>query len=424
MRIVVLGTGPFAVPMFESLLGSRHEVPALITRPTPPPRGREKGPVNPMRQAAESRAVAVFAPQSVNSEEGMRLIERFAPELLVVCDFGQILSADVLAIPPLGAINLHASLLPKYRGAAPIQWALLNGESETGVSVIHMTPRLDGGPILGMRSTRIGSDETHPQLEERLAVLGIEPVHEAIERLAQWDRSSVIGAPQDTGQATKAPRLKKEQGEVDWSRTAEQIRNQVRALKPWPGTFTFWRRPGHEPLRIVIDNVSVLGLGARAAVRAAELETAGMPGMTAHHAPGEVVVSDGKQLIVATGEGGLGIAAIAPAGKRHMTVEEFLRGYRIRQLLIADRAGAGDFFGGMGTGENGFERVGAAIVKQFDSLIDATQRGRVEALITIARRAEAQVVNLPVGEVRPAMTGGARGFRAFENAPAALGCRG
>ena len=336
MRIVVLGTGPFAVPMFESVLQSRYDVPALITRPTPPAKGRDKGLVNPMRTAAEGHSRAVHAPESINSDEGKRLIERLAPELFVVCDYGQILSADVLSLAPLGGINLHASLLPKYRGAAPIQWALLSGESETGVSVIHMTPRMDAGPILATRSTRIGSDETHPQLEERLATIGIEAVHEAIERLATWDRASPIGAPQDPSQATKAPRLKKEHGEVDWSRTAEEIRNKVRALKPWPGTFTFWRRPGHEPLRIVIDNVSVLGLGARAAVRIAELEASGA-GATPLHVPGEVVVSDGKQLLVATGEGGLGIAAIAPAGKRHMTVAEFLRGYRVKEGDVLGR---------------------------------------------------------------------------------------
>src|SRR5262249_20754543 len=153
----------------------------------------------------------------------------------------------------------------------PIQWALFNGESETGVSVIHMTPRLDAGPILAVQLARIGYEETHPELEQRLAALGIQPVIEAIKLLANWDRNSAIGTPQDPSQATRAPRLKKENGEVDWSRTAEQIRNQVRAFKPWPGSYTFWRRPDHEPLRILIDNVSIIALGIRAAARIAEL---------------------------------------------------------------------------------------------------------------------------------------------------------
>ena len=335
MRLLVLGTGPFAVPMFQSLLDSPHQVAALVTRPTPPAKGREKAPINPMRDAAQQRGMPVHAPASINSEEGQSLLRQLEPELLVVCDYGQILSPEVLAIAPLGGINLHASLLPKFRGAAPVQWALLQGESETGVTVIHMTPRLDGGPILVVRPTPILSDETHPQLEERLAELGIEPVHEAIGLLAKWDRTSSLGTRQDASQATKAPRLKKEHGAIDWTRSAEQIRNQVRALKPWPGTYTFWQRPGHEPLRFVIDQVSILGRGLRAAARIAGLtpEQAALGG----DQPGQVVVSDGKQLIVATGDGGLSISALAPAGKRHMTVEEFLRGYHIREGDVLGR---------------------------------------------------------------------------------------
>ena len=229
MRLLILGTGPFAVPMFRSLLDSPHEVLALVTRPTPPAKGREKTPPNPMRELAESRGVAVYVPATINAGEGEELVTRLAPDLFVVCDYGEILAAEVLALAPLGGINLHASLLPKYRGAAPIQWALLHGDTETGVSVIHMTPRLDGGPILAVRVTPIGSDEEHPALEARLAARGIEPMHEAIELLRGWDRTSVIGQPQDTTQATKAPRLKKQHGAIDWAKPAEHIRNQIRA---------------------------------------------------------------------------------------------------------------------------------------------------------------------------------------------------
>jgi len=340
MHLVILGTGPFAVPMFGSLLDSPHEVVALVTRPTPPAKGREKAPVNPMRELAESRGLAVHAPQSINSDEGKELLRKLAPELLVVCDYGQILAADVLAIPPLGGINLHASLLPKYRGAAPIQWTLLRGETETGVSVIHMSPRLDAGSVLAMRTTPIGSEEAHPDLEARLAQLGIEAVHEAIDLLAHWDRIGPIGQPQDSSQATQAPRLKKEHGAIQWAQSAEQIRNQVRALKPWPGTFTFWRRPEHEPLRLVVDQVSILGRGIRAGARAAELDTQVAENLhiqLPQHEPGEVIVSDGQQLIVATLEGALSITAIAPAGKRHMSAAEFLRGYRVKE---GDRFGS------------------------------------------------------------------------------------
>jgi methionyl-tRNA formyltransferase len=298
--------------MFQSLFDSPHELLALITRPTPPPKGRDKSPPNPMRALAESRALPVHAPDSINSDEGRQLLTQLAPDLLVVCDYGQILSSDVLAIAPLGGINLHASLLPKYRGAAPIQWSLLNGDHETGVTVIHMTPRLDGGPILAVYSTLIGPDEEHPELEQRLAKLGIQTVHEALTALATWDGTSPLGSPQDATQTTKAPRLKKEQGAIDWSKSADQIRNQIRALKPWPGTFTFWQRSGQEPLRLVIDQAHVV-----------EINTTETP-------PGQVITSDGKQLIVATGHGGLSLTTIAPAGKRHMAVAEFLRGYRVQ----------------------------------------------------------------------------------------------
>ena len=335
MKLVVLGTGPFAVPMFQSLLDSPHEVAALITRPTPPPRGRDKAPLNPMRDLAASHGLPIHAPESINSPEGISQLADLKPDLLVVCDYGQILSREVLAVSPLGGINLHASLLPKYRGAAPIHWAILNGETETGVSVIHMTPRLDGGPILAVRRTDIGYDEMQPDLEARLAELGIEAVQEALGLLEKWDRASPIGTPQDANLATKAPRLKKEQGAIDWSKSAEQIRNHVRALKPWPGSYTFWQRPGHEPLRLVIDRVAVesSAFGVQGSGETAELsasESRKAPGDSATK-PGLVVLSDGKRLHVATGESVLSILTLQPAGKRHMTAEEFLRGYPLRQ---------------------------------------------------------------------------------------------
>ena len=341
MRIVVLGTGPFAVPMFQSLLDSPHEVAALVTRQTPPPRGREKAPLNPMRDLAASRGLPIHAPESINSTEGASLLAGLKPDLLVVCDYGQILSAAVLALTPLGGINLHASLLPKFRGAAPIHWAILSGETETGVSVIHMTPRLDGGPILAVRKTDIGKDETQPDLEARLADLGIEVVQEAIGLLEKWDRASAIGTLQDTKLATKAPRLKKEQGAIDWSKSAEQIRNHIRALKPWPGSYTFWHRAGHEPLRLVVDRVAVEDSGQKTEDRRQGSTQYSVPSTqcsTAAARPGQVIVSDSKRLIIATGTEPISLLTLQPAGKRHMTAEEFLRGYPLREGEILQSA--------------------------------------------------------------------------------------
>ena len=315
MRLVVMGTGPFAVPMLKSLIAGPHQVAAVITRPTPAPKGREKTPLNPMRDAAGEGGLQIFSPDSVNTDEARKLLASLQPDLLVVCDFGQILSPETLAAAPLGGINLHGSLLPKYRGAAPVQWTLLNGDAETGVSVIHMTPRLDGGPVLATRKTSVGPDETMPQLEARLANLGIPAVSEALTMLERWDRTSPLGIPQDAALASKAPRLKKEHGAIHWNRPAEQIRNQVRALKPWPGTYTFWSRPGHDPLRLVVDRVAI-----------ASEQTLADPRST----PGQILKSDGRELIVATGHGALSLLWIQPAGKRLMEISDFLHGHPIR----------------------------------------------------------------------------------------------
>lgn len=315
MRIVMLGTGPFAVPTFQWLLDA-HEVPALVTRPTPPAKGREKASLNPMRDVALARGLPILEPASINTPDAIAAVAELRPELLMVCDYGQILSREALGIAPLGGINLHASLLPKYRGAAPIHWAILNGDQQTGVSVIHMTPRLDGGPILATRTVDIGPNETMPELEQRLARLGVDAVRESIERLAGWDRTSPLGVRQDASQVSKAPRLAKKDGAVDWTKPAQAIFNQVRALKPWPGTYCQWQRPAGEPLRLILEQVSLVGADADASQPSAP--------------PGEIALSDGRRLIVATGDGFLSLDVVQPAGKRAMPVEEFLRGYPVK----------------------------------------------------------------------------------------------
>jgi methionyl-tRNA formyltransferase len=311
MRLLMMGTGPFAVPTFRALLDSPHEVLALVTRPTPPAKGREKASLNPMRDLAEERGLSVYAPDSINTDEAAAKLREWNADLFVVCDYGQILSKTALGLAPLGGINLHASLLPKYRGAAPIHWAILNGDAETGITVIHMTPRLDGGPCLVVRSTPIGDEETLPELEQRLSEMGIAAVLDAIDQLDKWDRVSAIGSLQPKSQVTKAPRLSKADGLIDWTKPAAFIQRQVRALKPWPTTYTHWQRPQGEPLRVIVDQVTVINEPAAAD-------------------PGTVVVSDGKQLVIATGEGRISLDALQPAGKRVLQINEFLRGYAVK----------------------------------------------------------------------------------------------
>jgi methionyl-tRNA formyltransferase len=311
MRLLMMGTGPFAVPTFRALLDSPHEVLALVTRPTPPAKGREKASLNPMRDLAEERGLTVYAPDSINTDEAAVKLREWNADLFVVCDYGQILSKAALGLAPLGGINLHASLLPKFRGAAPIHWAILNGETETGVTVIHMTPRLDGGPCLAVRSTPIGYEETQPELEHRLSEIGVPAVLDAIELLSQWDRESAIGTLQSKDKITKAPRIAKTDGLIDWTKPAAFIQRQVRALKPWPTTYTHWQRPQGEPLRVIVDHVIVINEPASAE-------------------PGTVVASDGKQLVIATGDGRISIDLIQPAGKRVLQISEFLRGYQVK----------------------------------------------------------------------------------------------
>lgn len=302
MRIVMLGTGPFAVPTLRMLASSPHEVERVVTRP---PRGRRAEPP-PMEVAAREHNLEVWQPETINSEEACATLRGLAPDLLVVCDYGEILKPPALAAARLGGINLHGSLLPKYRGAAPVQWAILNGDAETGNTVIQMTPGLDAGPCLGVDRLAIDPDETAGDLEARLSQRGAALVLTIIGELAA---GTAQPQTQAKGQATKAPRLEKEHGLVDWSRPAAAIKNQVRALDPWPRAYTHWRRGAGEPLRLILHRV-----------QAVDSPSAAPPGTVLEAAP---------RLVVAAGEGAVEIRNLQPSGKRTMGASEFLRGYQL-----------------------------------------------------------------------------------------------
>ncbi len=312
MRLILMGTGPFAVPTFDALMRSDHDIVAVVTRPVPEARGRRHGPANPVRDFFAQHDARLLAPGNVNDALVVDELRALRPDLLVVCDFGQILSPQCLEVARCGGINLHGSLLPKYRGAAPINWAIWNGEAETGVTVIHMTPRLDAGPCLLQLRTAIESDEDAVQLEHRLALLGIESVEQSIAMLESWDGRSPLGEIQDQSAATKAPRLQKSDGRVDWACAAQRICNQVRALRPWPGTYTQWQR-SKGPLRLILERVSIA-------------DDVVMPLGTE---PGQIVECNGDHLVVATSAGCLAIHDVKPAGKRRLSAREFLRGYPV-----------------------------------------------------------------------------------------------
>ncbi|PQO40181.1 methionyl-tRNA formyltransferase [Blastopirellula marina] len=310
LRIVMMGTGPFAVPTFRRLLASDHEVLALLTQPPRILRGNRQAPPSPMRAVAEEVNLPVHWPESVNTPEAHEILRTYAADLFVVCDYGQILSADSLMLAKLGGINLHGSLLPKYRGAAPVNWAMYNGDPETGVTVIHMTPKLDGGPILAVAKTAIDPDEDAVHLEERLSQMGVEPVMDSIALLEQHG-ANPPGDLQDPALVTKARRLRKEDGDLPWARTAAEIYNQHRAFQPWPGTYTHWLRDGAEPLRLIVKRMTPLASVARCA-------------------PGQVSSTDDGRLVVATASGQISLDEIQPAGKRVMQAAEFLNGYGMR----------------------------------------------------------------------------------------------
>jgi methionyl-tRNA formyltransferase len=318
MRLVLMGTGPFAVPTFARLIESgAHTIAGVITRPEKPARGKVDVDLHPVRTLARQHGLPLHAPESINSDEAHALLRELAADLFVVCDYGQILKPAALELSQHGGINLHGSLLPKYRGAAPIQWAIYHGETETGVTVIHMTPRLDGGPILEQVATPIGPDETNVELEPRLSLLGVTAVEAAIAKIAAGD---ITGLPQDPALVTKAPRLAKTAGAIDWTRTAKQIHDQIRALVPWPKTYTHWLREGQEPLRFIVDRARAIDHTNKVADNKAADGIGGHSG---------TIIAAGEQLVVQCGRGALAIEQLQPAGKKSQTTAEFQRGHKV-----------------------------------------------------------------------------------------------
>jgi methionyl-tRNA formyltransferase len=306
MRVVMMGTGTFAEPTFEALIASRHEVVGLVTNPDRPS-GREREMVRGMKAIAVEHGVPVFQPESVNTPEGVARVKEFRPDLLVVAAYGQILSADVLNAAPMGGVNVHASLLPKYRGAAPIAWAIWNGETRTGVTIIRMSTKLDAGDMLAQEAIEILPDETEGELETRLAPVG---ARMALATIEQLETGTAKGLKQDPSLVTRAPKLKKEHGLIDWSQPAERVCRQIRAVQPWPTAYTFWHRPNQPPVRILITKAS-----------ASDGES---------HPPGTVVQVTKESLAVAAGNGWVNLLKLQPSGKRVMDAGEFLRGNRVQ----------------------------------------------------------------------------------------------
>lgn len=316
MRIVMMGTGTFAEPTFEALLASNHTVVGLVTQPDRA-MGKESGSTRQvgrgMKQIARELHIPVLQPESINTAEGVAGLKAFNADLLVVAAYGQILSKDVLATTPRGGINVHASLLPKYRGAAPVAWAIYHGETETGVTVIKMSVSLDAGDMLAQEKITIGPDETAGELEARLAQLGARLAVQVADQIAA---GAAHGLKQDKSQVSKAPKLTKEHGLIDWSRPANAVCNQIRAMQPWPTAYTFLHQAGQPPLRVIVN-------------RARQY-----PGSCGSNRIGQVLVMDdgAGRILVVSGANSAGeqtvveIVELQPSGKRRMPTADFLRG--------------------------------------------------------------------------------------------------
>jgi methionyl-tRNA formyltransferase len=322
MRIVMMGTGTFAEPTFEALLASfGGDVVGLVTQPERAAgnkRGSTRQTGKGMANVARAANVPVAQPESINTPEGLEQLRAMRPDLLVVAAYGQILSKDVLSTPTRGTINVHASLLPKYRGAAPVAYAILGGEKQTGVTIIKVTPGLDSGDMILQESLDILPDDTTGTLEARLAQLGARMAVEAAKKYAAGD--PVEGAKQDPALVTKAPKIKKEFGLIDWTKPADYVERFVRAMQPWPTAYTFLHRPGKEPMRVIVTEANEFPVRYNPAAPSGQV-------FTESRFPTSLFVVAG--LVNPEERSVFEVTELQPAGKKKMTAEEFLRGYPI-----------------------------------------------------------------------------------------------
>ena len=312
MRILFMGTPEFACPSLTALARSRHEVVAVITRRDKPRgRGRHLAPP-PVKAAAEKLGIPVHQPVALRSPAFLENMRALGPDLAAVVAFGALLSRDWLELPPYGCINLHPSLLPKYRGAAPINWAVINGESKTGVTVFKIVEDLDAGDILLQRETPIGPDQTAGDLHDLLAELGAAALVEAVDAIEDGAATFI---PQDSRKATLAPQLRKEDGIIDWRLSARTLRDFIRGMTPWPGACTeLKRRGGKRPQRVAILSAAA----EQAPPQARPLRP-----------PGKILAVRPGGILVAAGEGGLLITRLKPAGAKAMSAAEYVRGHTV-----------------------------------------------------------------------------------------------
>ena len=303
LKIIFMGTPEFAVPSLKELDKNHYDVTLVVTQPDRPKgRGRKVIP-SPVKETAISLGYEVIQPVSIKTDNFKEIIRKHKPDIFVVAAYGHILTKDILEIPEIGSINIHASLLPKYRGSAPIQWAIINRERETGVTTMFMDEGLDTGDILLFSKLEIAPDDTSATLHDRLSKLGADLLIKTIKAI---ETEEIIPIPQDHKKATYAPLLKKNDGHINWKKSAEDIEAFIRGITPWPGAFTFY---GNKRLKIF-------------AARPLLTDSAAAP-------PGAIIKGFTDELRVATGKGVLSILKIQGESGKQLYIKDFLRGCSI-----------------------------------------------------------------------------------------------
>ncbi len=318
MRVIFMGTPDFAVRILEEIIAAGHEVALAVTQPDKP-KGRGNAVVfSPVKECALSHGIEVFQPVRIRDEENVLHLREFAPDIIIVAAFGQILPKSILDLPEYGCVNIHASLLPKYRGASPIQWAIINGDQATGVTAMRMDAGMDTGDMIAERVIPIEKDETGGSLFDRLSEEG---AGLCVETMDAIEGGTAVFTPQNHGAATYTTLITKEHGNIDWTKPAEEIERLVRGLNPWPSaythlggrTFKIWRA-----FCIKAENGCGQGTGAFAGCRC----------------PGSIVLPGKHRIAVQTGDGLLELAEVQLEGKKRMDAAAFLNGYPLADNTV------------------------------------------------------------------------------------------
>jgi methionyl-tRNA formyltransferase len=305
MRIIFMGTPEFAVPSLDMLVREGYDVMAVVTQPDKPKGRGNKLTPPPVKVYALEKGIEVLQPVKVRTPEYAEQLRRLKPDLMVTAAYGRILTKEVLQIPPYGTINVHGSLLPKYRGAAPIQWAIINGDQVAGITTMYTDVGMDTGDMLVKREIEITGDMTSGELHDIMAAAGAGVLKETLERL---QAGTLVGIPQLHEQATHAPMMEKETGHIDWSRDAQAVHNLVRGTDPWPGAFTFYRG---ERMRIWKTAVSTQSIKGKI--------------------PGTICTVDREGVLVVCGTGAVIVREVQFDSGKRMSVDEYIRGHQINE---------------------------------------------------------------------------------------------